>query len=421
MTAEYVFTNETGIISVDTSTLLDDVKKEYTDALGDGLDTDASTPQGTMIQGETLARTSVMKNNAELANVINPSYSYGTFLDAIASLTGVERGLKQPTLVRELAFEGNTGVVVDAGSRIRSANGDVFTVLSPVTLESNTIVRGLATSVAMGNIPLSAGELTIVDGKIGWGAVRADDLTTVVPGQLELSDSALKVARKRRLYQQGSASLQAIAARVMAIDGTRSVKAIENDSGAIGQVHGIDFQTPNGVWVCVDSTASDQVIAEALFRAKQGGQPFDFASKGGITQGRPVMGPNGVPVVDPVSKVTYYVKFMRPVMMDLYVQITVARGTSIANADDIKRALIYYSEGLIQGEEGFVVGASASAFELSGAVSNQYPGLYVKDVKVAAVAAGSAAPTAGFSTEVVALAWQRFQINVGFVQVTVVP
>src|SRR5271168_3523753 len=90
--AAYDYVTDTGTIVPDSSTLLQEVQQEFITALGPNLNTDASTPQGTLIAGETLARTSVLKNNADLANVFNPNLSYGVYLDGISSLLGVTRG-----------------------------------------------------------------------------------------------------------------------------------------------------------------------------------------------------------------------------------------------------------------------------------------------------------------------------------------
>ncbi len=418
MTAQYNFINSTGIISADTSDLLADVKSEYQQALGEAIELDASTPQGTLVQDETLARTSVMKNNAELANVVNPQYSYGTFLDALAALTGAQRGHNTNTIATQVAFTGTAGVKVLAGSRITTPNGDEFHVQSDVTLNGNTPVRGVLVSTSYGAIPLEVGALNIKDGIIGWGTVYADSMTTVTLGTTELSDAALKVARKRRLYQQGVGSLGAIYGRLAALDGVTSLMAIENATGAAGNVEGIDFSTPNGVWVCVAGTASDLDIATTLQKAHMGGQPWDY---GGTNQGVNVGAPNGVPVVEPNSKVTYRVKFTRPVMYDAYVKVTVKQGTAIANQEDIRQAVLNYAAGLVNGEEGLTVGTSLSAYEVAAAVGSVYPGLYVKKVTVAAVPAGSTPPTPEvYGDEWTANPYDQGQINRGYIQVSFV-
>jgi hypothetical protein len=93
MTAAYTYLMDTGTVSIDTDDLLTDVQQEWITAFGLTIDTDASTPQRTQMAAETVARTSVMKNNSDLANMLNPNLAYGTFLDAVCAFLGVERGV----------------------------------------------------------------------------------------------------------------------------------------------------------------------------------------------------------------------------------------------------------------------------------------------------------------------------------------
>lgn len=412
MTEKYNFINETGVISVDTSDLLSTVEGEWKAALGADLETDASTPQGTLIQDEVLARTSVMKNNAELASVINPSYSYGKFLDAVSAMSGQGRGKNVNTVVHGVSFEGQNGIPIPVGSRVRTSNGDIFETIAPITLTS-TGVRADLKSQAFGSIPMPEEELQIVDGVIGWGAVRTDTSSTVVAGYTELSDGALKVARKRRLWQQGVGSLGAIYGRLLAVDGVTSVVAVENATGAAGTVGDITFSTPNGVWVCVGGTASDEDIAKALYSAHMGGQPFDY---GGAGQGVQIQPPNGVMVTDPNSPIPFFVKATRPIIFDAYIKLKVKQGTSIASASDIQKIVVDYANGLVNDEDGFVVGGSVSAFEIASAVNRVFPGLYVKDCSVSVVAQGSAIPPdSSFVKEWVAEFYQQAQVQRGMI------
>ena len=91
MTAEYNFVVDTGTISADTTDLKSDVEQEYKNALGQNINLASSTPQGTLVEVETVARTSVMKNNAEVANMLNPNLSKGTWLDSVCAFLGVTR------------------------------------------------------------------------------------------------------------------------------------------------------------------------------------------------------------------------------------------------------------------------------------------------------------------------------------------
>ncbi len=112
MTAQYTYLMDTGTVSIDTSDLLADVENEWLAAFGATLDLDSSTPQGTMIAAETVARASVMKNNADVANTINPNLSYGVFLDAICALLGVDRGINQSTVAHSVQITGNPSTII---------------------------------------------------------------------------------------------------------------------------------------------------------------------------------------------------------------------------------------------------------------------------------------------------------------------
>ena len=87
----YEFKTDTGVIVPDTADIKAAVEREYKAALGDDLDTSPATPQGRLIAAETDARAAVLRFCALMANQINPDIASGTFLDAVAALSGIER------------------------------------------------------------------------------------------------------------------------------------------------------------------------------------------------------------------------------------------------------------------------------------------------------------------------------------------
>ena len=56
-----------------------------------------------------------------------------------------------------------------------------------------------------------------------------------------------------------------------------------------------------------------------------------------------------------------------------------------ARAATVRAAMVAYANGEIEGEAGFVVGASVSPFELAGAVNNVAPGIYVQKMEISIV------------------------------------
>lgn len=391
MSASYTYLLDTGTISIDTTELLTDVETEWTGAFGATLNTDASTPQGTMIASETTARTSVMKNNAELANMQNPNLAYGTFLDAICSLLGIGRGTNKSTVAQGVTVAGNPTVSWAMGSRVQTENGDIFSLVSAIEIPNSGSVAATFQSEAYGAIPFPIGTLTIIDGQIGIGSVTCTVNTTVTPGASQLTDPQLKNQRNQQLAVQGTASAAAVYANLLNVPNVTSVQVVENNTGTITTVAGVVFTKPSALWVCVAGTGSPSAIAAAMYAAHNSGCPWDFGAAG---MGNPVQSPNGVLVQDPVTGVSYYVLYTTPIMYDAYVNITVQQTPAQSpGQENIAQSIITYSSGQEQGEVGLVVGANVNAFEMGGAVVRTYPGIYVKSCQVACVPAGNPAPT----------------------------
>ena len=97
----YDFIDETGVIIPDTSNTKTEVQDEYKAIFGADLVIDDESPEGLIINAEVEQRDSLAKNNADLANQINPELAEGVFLDAILSLTNSTR---QPGLPAHLAL-----------------------------------------------------------------------------------------------------------------------------------------------------------------------------------------------------------------------------------------------------------------------------------------------------------------------------
>jgi len=417
MSASYTYLLDTGTISIDTTDLLSDVEGEWTGAFGATLDTDASTPQGTMIASETTARTSVMKNNAELANMQNPGLAYGTFLDATCSLLGIGRGTNKSTVAQGVVVAGDATTVWAAGSRVQTPNGDAFALLSAIDIPNSGTVSATFQSQAFGAIPFPLGAMEIIDGQVGIGSVTCTTGTTVTPGASQLTDPQLKNQRNQQLAVQGTASAAAVYANLLNVPNVTSVQVVENNTGSPGVVAGVTFTKGSALWVCVAGTPSPAAVAAAMYASHNSGCPWDFGAAG---MGNPVQSPNGVLTQDPVTGVSYYVLFTTPIMYDAYVNITVQQTPQQSpGAPNIAQSILDYADGLVAGEPGLVAGANVNAFEMSGAVLTAYPGLYVKTCQVACVPQGDAAPSfpGAYVYEVVMTRFQQGNLQIGNVTV----
>jgi hypothetical protein len=421
MPAQYQYITDSGTIVADTSTLLSDVEAEWKSALGQNLNVDASTTQGTLIQGDTIARTGVIKNNAEMANLINPDLAYGVYLDAVCSFLGIGRGKNSTTTASGIIITGDPKTFIPAGSRVQTTNNDVFLTVQDVTIPTSRSITTNIQSQAFGAVPLPSGPLTIVDAIIGWGSCVVPDGTLSVPGTTILQDGQLKTRRRQQLAKQGIGSSGAIKANALDINGISSVNVIENNTGQTANaIQGVKFTLPNAMWVCVDGLNSNnkQALADAIYAAHQGGCPWDYGAAG---QGNQIDAPNGTPVIDPYSNKTYAVKILTATLLDCYVNITVSQANSSSDpTQSVQNAIFKYASGQEDGEEGLVVGAAASSWEMGGAVARNLPGMYIKFYQIAVVPNGQLPQPSDFVYEKAINPWERAVLAVGRINVTVI-
>jgi hypothetical protein len=191
----YDYIVATGVIVPDTSTLLTDVQQTYIDTFGADINLAPTAPQGVLITAETLAETSVANNNAQMANLINPNNTGGTALDAILALTGIGRIEATQTVVSGVTITGVSGTVITTGAQAQTAAGDLFSILSTVTIPSGGI---------FGPIPCAIGALNqIVSNVLGWETVN--NSAAGVLGQADQPDQQARAYRNNTLGFQGVA------------------------------------------------------------------------------------------------------------------------------------------------------------------------------------------------------------------------
>lgn len=362
--ADYQYLNGTGVIVPDTALLRTGVENEFREAFGEDLDVSPETPQGVLITAETLARDAVVRNNADLANQINPNIAGGVFLDAIWKLTGGERVKATPSFIRDVALTGVPGTIVPEGSLASVGDdGEQFRLISSVVLTGGSGV-GDFQSVNLGAIAAPIGDLnTIVTGVLGWETVT--NPTAAEVGRPEESDIASRIRRRQTLALQGVALPEAIVSGLHTVEGVRSLSFYENFTNAPITFEGVTLG-PHSIYVCVDG-GTDTDVALMLLRKKSLGCDWN----GDLT----------VTVTEPYSGQNYDVQFSRPEEVPIFVRVTVRAGASFPDVPALVRnAMVAYADGEQEGEEGFVVGGDVSPFELASAVNRVAPGVYVQAV-----------------------------------------
>ena len=365
--ANYEYVVATGLLVPDTATILEEVKDEWREAYGADVILEPETSQGVIVVQDTEIRDATVRNNVAVANQINPDYAGGPFLDAIWALTrGSRKGATRSTITGVI-LGGQNGTTVPAGSvAVVTASGARFFTTTAVII--GEVTPGLATvdfiAEDYGPIGVLAGGLNAVaSGVLGWETVN--NPTPAAPGKLAESDIAGRRRRRLTLALQSVAMPEAIISGLYAIEEVDSLQFRENIFPTTQVIDGITL-VAHSIWVCVRGGSNAQ-IAQSLLETKGIGGGYNGAVS--------------VSVVEPSSGQTYIVKFDRPTLVTLFVRVT-AKFNNTDGLTIIPNATMAYATGELEGDAGLVVGASASPWEIAGAINQVEPRIKVTKVEL---------------------------------------
>ena len=369
LATNYNYIDATGTVVPDTDTLLSAVQSEFQTAFGSDLDLTPSSPQGILITAEVLDRASVLQNNADIANQINPNLASGIFLDAICAMSGIER-IKATHSTVTATCTGTAGVIIYSGAQAQTANGDLFECITSTTIPVGGSIDVAFQSVETGPIPCVAGALnTITTAILGWTGVTNTDAALL--GTAEESDASLWLRRKNTLATQGTQTSEAIISALYNTDGVQSLTFMENYKNTTQVIDTISMK-PHSIYCCVNG-GLDADVAQAILDNRSAGSDFNGSTSVNITA---------------TSGQVIAIKFDRPTTIPILHKITVKlSGASGDVTTTIKNQILNYVNGKIDGEKGFVVGGSVSPFELAGVVST-LSGVYVQKSEIALASSG---------------------------------
>lgn len=362
--ADYDYISSLGVVVPDTATLLADVEEEYRTALGTAdLVTTPDTPQGVLIAIEVESRDALVRNNAKLANQINPDIAEGIFIDAIWKLTRGQRRPATRSLILGAIPGGQSGTIIPQGSLASvTDSGALFRTRSAVLIAPGVTVD--LEAVEFGPVAAPAGQLAnVATSVLGWETIT--NPTAAVLGSDQESDVSARRRRLQTLALQSVALPEAIISWLFSLDSVRSVLFRENVSNANQVIDGVLLK-PHSIYVVVEGGTNAE-IGEILLRTKSLGAGWN--------------GSTNVTVIEPFSQQPYAVQFDRPVQVPVYARVT-ARFNGLDGQSIIRDAIMKYANGELNGDAGFVIGSDVSPYELSGAVNQVEPRIFVTLVEL---------------------------------------
>lgn len=362
--ADYQYITSQGVIVPDTSTLREEVENEFKSVFGQQLDVSPETPQGALITMEVENRDAIARNNAELANQINPDEAGGVFLDAIWALMGGQRFEETHSLLTGVQFSGVAGTIIPQGSLAETMTGERFETVNDLILDKNGHALGDMQAVNTGAIECAMGQLNqVASSVLGWETIY--NPTAAVIGREAESDLKSRRRRKLTLAKNTVSIGEAITSALYELESVKSLSFRENYTDKPMLIDGITL-IPHSIYVCVHG-GEETEIAEVLLRTKTVGAGFN--------------GQIEVGVVDAISGQRYPVKFDRAKEQSLFCRVTV-KSPKVDAQTIIPNAVEQWVMGNIKGDSGLIVGREVSPFEISAGINTVEPSLFITRVEL---------------------------------------
>ncbi|QHM70728.1 baseplate J/gp47 family protein [Mixta intestinalis] len=362
--SDYQFIASTGVIIPDTSTLREQVENEFRDVFGQEIDLSPETPQGALVTMEVENRDAIARNNAELANQINPDIAGGIFLDAIWALMGGQRLSATHSFLTNVEFAGVPQTLIPKGSLAETQAGDAFETTSVLIIGNDGVTKGDMRSVETGPVGCRASELVrVASSVLGWETVN--NPTDAVLGRVAESDIRTRRRRRNTLAKNTVSVGEAITSALYDIEGVESLSYRENYTDADQFIDGVPL-VKHSIYVCVDGGPREE-IAVALLRTKTVGAAYN--------------GSETVEVTEPSSGQVYNVKFDRPKEITVFCRVTVRKSPFDAQTL-IPDAIEKWVAGETDTDDGLAVGRDVSPFEIAAAVNTAEPRLFVLKVEL---------------------------------------
>lgn len=362
----YEYVTKSGVIVSDTSEIKTEVETEWKQIAGEDSTVDPSSFEGRLIDMFTNERVGVSRNDVGLANQFNPNMAQKVFLDAHLANIGSKRDGKERSTC-ECVLTGIVGTIITAGSIAQDDNKNSWFLVDDATIGTGNTVTASFRSSEYGAISASIGEINkIVTGVVGWETINNE--VDATEGKTEQSDVS---ARRQRVVELGANSRSvsySVIAAVSKVENVEGVQFRENTSLTTQTIDGVEMVGKSS-WLCVDGGVTSEIVD--AYVPNRWGTDFNGAVEYEYT--------------DPSNGQEFTVKLDRPTDKPLQCKVT-ARVSQSQNADsDIKKAVVDYANGLVDGELGFALGEDASPFEVAAAVNEQLSDVFIKKCELTEV------------------------------------
>jgi hypothetical protein len=259
----------TGFVAPAESAILAGVQQDQMAALGAGLTTGLSTPQGQLAQSQTAIIGNSNNQQIALFNGVDPAFASGRMQDAIGRIWYLKRRPAQPTVVSATCY-GRTNAIIPVNAQAVDQAGNIYYCATSGTIPvGGSIVLPFACAI-VGPTACPIGFLNRIYKAIpGWDSIN--NLVAGVAGTLVESRYAFEERRQQSVANNAQGSTQAIQAAVLGLPGVLDAYTIDNPTSSPASIGGVTIGA-NAVY-CAAYGGSSAAIAKAIWTKKSPGAP----------------------------------------------------------------------------------------------------------------------------------------------------
>ncbi|RYM55665.1 baseplate J/gp47 family protein [Serratia proteamaculans] len=266
----------TGLAIPDELDILNGRLSDLDTAMGGGMSTSLTTPQGQIAMSDTAIIAAKNDELAELTNLINPDYSSGRYQDGIARIYFIDRIAATGTIVTATCT-GLVGTVIPANSVAVDEQGYIYYSLSAVTIPAIGSIDVLFQNQTTGPIACPIGALNSIYKAVnGWSSVN--NSTAGVIGNDVEGRANFEYRRKQSVAKNAVNTLGAIYAAVLAVDGVSDAYVTDNKTGSAVNKGITNYSVlAHSIYVAAYGGASTD-IGNAIYRSAPPGVDMNGAT-----------------------------------------------------------------------------------------------------------------------------------------------